>query len=113
MPSTPSGSDSTPKTSKRDARPQWTLKGVSLETRQAVTKAAKRDNMKLGEWVDRALRDKATETLQGTRQVARQETDDEIRDRLDRLSEQVERLATERERAAGRGLLDRLFRRGS
>lgn len=99
----------TAKGAKRDTRPQWTIKGVSPETRAAVTKAAKRDGMKVGAWIDQKLRDAAMETLQGSRQVARR--DDEMHEQLARLTERVEQLATAQERAAGRNVLARLFRR--
>jgi KaiC/GvpD/RAD55 family RecA-like ATPase len=109
MAGTPDRSKSTPSSARRDTRPQWTIKGVSPETRAAVTKAARRDGMKVGAWIDEKLRAAATETLQNSRDVAVR--DDELRDQVARLADRVEQLATEHERQAGRGVLDRLFRR--
>ena len=47
------------------ARP-WTVKGVQVETVAAAKKAAKRDGVFLGAWVDRTLRDAATDRLKET-----------------------------------------------
>lgn len=53
------------KSVRKDARPQWTLKGVSPETRTAATKAAKSAGMTLGGWIDQVLREAATRELAG------------------------------------------------
>lgn len=41
----------------------WTIRGVNNETRTAVKKAAKKDGLTVGEWVDRTLLDAAKSTL--------------------------------------------------
>jgi hypothetical protein len=41
----------------------WTVKGVEKETIVAAKKAAKRDGVFLGAWVNRVLRDAATDRL--------------------------------------------------
>ncbi|MEO5366459.1 MAG: hypothetical protein H7831_08915 [Magnetococcus sp. WYHC-3] len=46
------------------ARP-WTIKGISMETRQAVIMAARRERKSIGDWVERALRDQALGVLKG------------------------------------------------
>ncbi len=41
----------------------WTIRGVNNETRNAAKKAAKKEKLTLGEWVDRTLLDAAQNTL--------------------------------------------------
>ncbi len=45
--------------------PQWTVRGVSHETRTAVQMAAKKAGMSLGDWLDTSLRTVATQQLKG------------------------------------------------
>lgn len=55
------------KTQGRGSRPAWTpssmIGGVTPETRQAATKAAQREGMSQGRWIDQVLREAAAETL--------------------------------------------------
>lgn len=48
--------------SRRAWVPQWTVRGVAPETRQAVTRAAQREGMSQGCWVDKILREAMAET---------------------------------------------------
>jgi hypothetical protein len=98
-----------PATPRRDTRTQWTLKGISRETRTAVTKAAARDNMKINEWVDAKLWEAATATLQQRREVATADDNAAIRQQLEQLTEKVERLAAERQGGAIRQLMSRVL----
>ncbi len=49
----------------RKRGPQWTIHGVSHETRTAVSMAAKRAGMSMGDWVEAALRTAATREIKG------------------------------------------------
>lgn len=51
----------------RKRSPQWTIRGVSHETRTAVAMAAKRAGMSVGDWLEAALRTAATRELKGER----------------------------------------------
>jgi hypothetical protein len=44
---------------------RWTLTGVSPKTRTAVQKAAHKEGLSIGAWVDKTLHAAATETLKG------------------------------------------------
>ncbi len=48
---------------KRKEQGPWSLRGVSIETRQLVTKAAERERRGIGEWADFHLRVAATKAL--------------------------------------------------
>lgn len=94
----PAGGAGTPDSENRgtgakaaDNRPQWTLKGVSPETRTAATKAAKRAGMTLGAWVDKTLREAAVIALKANPPPAA--TQDQMLDALAKLTERVEKLA--------------------
>jgi len=52
-----------PKTVNDATSSPWTIRGVNHETREAVKKAAKKENITLGEYVDRHLLDASHETL--------------------------------------------------
>lgn len=52
---------------RRKRGPQWTVHGVSHETRTAVSMAAKRAGMSVGDWVEAALRTAATREIKGER----------------------------------------------
>lgn len=57
-----------PKTSKPRAKrspSRWTITGVTKKTREAVERAAKKDEIPVGKWIDRTLRDAAERQLQG------------------------------------------------
>lgn len=38
-----------------DAAAPWTIKSVSIATREAVTKAARRENLTVGQWLERRV----------------------------------------------------------
>ena len=57
-----------PKTSKprtKRSPSRWTITGVTKKTREAVERAAKKDEIPVGKWIDRTLRDAAERQLQG------------------------------------------------
>lgn len=59
--------DTPPRTPRRDARQQWTLKHHNLtpELRALVAKAALMQGMPVGQWVAHVLRDRAQAVLRG------------------------------------------------
>ena len=72
----------------------WTIKGVENDTRQKVTKAAKRAGMTIGAYVDRVLLESATADLKGSQLPARvEDVQDQLKDiqeAIAKLSEKVE-----------------------
>lgn len=78
----------------------WTVKGVQVETVSAAKKAAKRDGVFLGAWVDRTLRDAATDRLKETPVPA--VPADDVMTLLSELTSKVDQLSK-------RGFLGRLF----
>lgn len=63
----------------------WQVKGVDHETREAVRQAARRAGLPIGEWVNRTLRNAATEELTGNKALPAR-IEDSIQQVLDRLS---------------------------
>lgn len=68
----------------------WTIKGVENETRQKVTKAAKRAGMTIGAYVDRVLLESATADLKGSQLPARPE---DVQDQLKDIQAAIKALA--------------------
>lgn len=58
------------KKSPTNSEKPWTIKGIAVETRTAAKKAARREGMTLGAWVDRTLRESANTVLTGKSDVA-------------------------------------------
>jgi hypothetical protein len=52
---------------------KWTISGVSLSARKVAKDAARRENMKLGEWLEQAVRQAADS---GVRKVNVEQTQD-------------------------------------
>ncbi len=73
----------------RSAADQWTLRGVSPETREAVALAAREDGMTIGAWVDEVLQ----EVLSADPfETAHAETNQEIMERLEDIRARLETL---------------------
>ena len=68
----------------------WTIKGVENDTRQKVTKAAKRAGMTIGAYVDRVLLESATADLKGSQLPARVE---DVQDQLKGIQEAIAKLS--------------------
>ena len=68
----------------------WTIKGVENDTRQKVTKAAKRAGMTIGAYVDRVLLESATADLKGSQLPARVE---DVQDQLNGIQEAIAKLS--------------------
>tara|TARA_R110000868_G_scaffold196613_2_gene442578 strand:- start:964 stop:1401 length:438 start_codon:yes stop_codon:yes gene_type:complete len=79
----------------------WSVKGVKKETVIAAKKAAKREGVFLGAWVDRILRDAATNKLKEAPVPAIPETD--VMTAIAQLSDKVDAMAEKR------SLLSRIF----
>jgi hypothetical protein len=75
---------------------KWTVLGVSAETRMAVRKAAQKEQMTIGEWVDKVLGTAAVEALKGGTPLLALPPDllttiDDIARKLDRIDREIER----------------------
>jgi len=86
----------TRKAPRKDTRPQWTVKGVAPETRAAVTEAARKADMPIGKWIDRALLKAATEDPQREPQSVSLSYGEDILKAIDGLSKRLERLEQRR-----------------
>ena len=78
------------KTAAKRAAASWTLYGVSKKTRDAVRRAAEKDGVNIGAWVDRTLRESAESRLKGG--PANLALPPELLDTLSDLSERVKAL---------------------
>ena len=79
----------------------WTVKGVEKETITAAKKAAKRDGVFLGAWVNRTLRDAATDRLMDASPPAIPQ--DDMMTAIATLTEKVDAMSDRR------GFFGRLF----
>ncbi|MEN8166139.1 MAG: hypothetical protein ABFR65_01520 [Pseudomonadota bacterium] len=71
---------------KRAAGDQWILRGVSISARDAATKAARAEGVKLGEWLDRIiLRTTIAPAESGETQQQVLEALQDIQNRLERI----------------------------
>lgn len=63
----PKTGDTPRKTTRTTRRPtsDWNIVGVTKKTREAVARAAKKDELPVGKWVDRTLREAAEMRLKG------------------------------------------------
>jgi len=104
-----------------DTRPVWTLKGVTLETREAVKIAARKRGLTIAAWVEETCRRVATEEIKGSATLPGP-TQDQVLARVLKLVEgQAARLAAleatanqpppQPSAAERRGWLSRLFSR--
>ena len=69
----------------------WTIKGIELETRLAVQKAAKKEGMTLGKYCNTKLREAAINTLKIGNSVSLQPEDirDEVKIQINALKEEL------------------------
>lgn len=67
----------------------WQVKGVSHETREAIGRAARKEGMTIGQWVDETLHREAVATITGKAQNLPMETLEkqfaEINTKLDQM----------------------------
>ena len=87
------GSKTTGTTAKRSPQ-KWTVTGVSKKTQDAVARAAKKDGVAVGKWVDRTLRSAAEGRLKGADSGLALPPD--LLDTLSELSEHVKQLSERR-----------------
>lgn len=87
-------SSQTKGTTARRSPQKWTVSGVSKETREAVARAAKKDGMPVGKWVDTTLRVTAETRLKGGFPSLALPPD--LLDTLSELSERVKELSERR-----------------
>lgn len=68
----------------------WTVKGIEIETRIAVQKAAKKEGMTLGKYCNTKLREAAHESLKAnTLPIRTEDLKDEIKNHIDSLKEDL------------------------
>ena len=85
----------------------WTVRGVDLETRTAIEKAAKRSGKTIGQYVNEDLRQYAQDQLKkGSQPPMRQE---DIRTELDDIKGMITQLADRIPPQEKRGFFQRLF----
>lgn len=85
----------------------WTVRGVDLETRTAIEKAAQRSGKTIGQYVNEDLRQYAQDQLKkGSQPPMRQE---DIRTELDDIKGMITKLAERMPAQEKRGFFQRLF----
>ncbi|WP_240699525.1 hypothetical protein [Spirosoma sordidisoli] len=85
----------------------WTVRGVDLETRTAIEKAAQRSGKTIGQYVNEDLRQYAQDQLKkGSQPPMRQE---DIRTELDDIKGMITKLADRLPTQEKRGFFQRLF----
>lgn len=85
----------------------WTVRGVDLETRTAIEKAAQRSGKTIGQYVNEDLRQYAQDQLKkGSQPPMRQE---DIRTELDDIKGMITKLAERIPAQEKRGFIQRLF----
>ena len=77
------------------AKTKWTITGVSAQTRRAVTKAARKKNQTIGDWVDETLHAAATASLKGGAPILALppellSTMDDMARKLDNINSEIE-----------------------
>lgn len=86
----------------------WTVRGVDMETRTAIEKAAQRSNKTIGQYVNEDLRQYAQEQLKkGGQPPMRQE---DIRTELDDIKGMISQLADRMPTQERRNFFQRLFK---
>ena len=74
----------------------WTVKGIEIETRVAIQKAAKKEGMTLGRYCNTKLREAAHESLKTNNLPLRPEDlKDEIKNHIDSLKEDLHKIIKE------------------
>jgi localization factor PodJL len=81
----------------------WSVKGIDTEAREAAKHAARRSGMTLGEWLNTVIREQAEEPEPELQVPPARSAMHDIQSKLDRLSEQLTRMARrDQDTAAGR-----------
>ena len=86
----------------------WSIKGVDFDTREAAKEAARRDGVTLGEWMNRAISDRAAEMGVSAQEFIADERLEEVAAQLARLSRQTDATPQRRRGEAGRRQEERL-----
>ena len=92
----------------------WTIKGIEVETRLAIQKAAKKEGMTLGKYCNTKLREAAVNTLKIGNNLLSQPEDikEEVKIQIEALKEDLPRivkLALEEAKPQRISLLKRIF----
>ena len=77
----------------------WSIKGVDFDAREAAKEAARRDGLTLGEWMNRAISDRAAEIGVSAQEFIADERLEAVAAQLARLSRDAE--ATPQQAARG------------
>lgn len=86
----------------------WTVRGVDLETRTAIEKAAQRTGKTIGQYINEDLRQYAQDQIKkGSQPPARQE---DIRSELDDIRGMIAQLAERIPAVEKKGFFQRLFK---
>ena len=80
----------------------WSIKGVDFDAREAAKEAARRDGLTLGEWMNRAISDRAAEIGVSTQEFIADERLEAVAAQLARLSRDAEATPQRRRGEAGR-----------
>lgn len=96
--------------------PGWTIKGIEIETRVAVQKAAKKEGMTLGKYCNTKLREAANITLKANNlPIKPEDIRDEVKVQIEALKEDLPRIVKEAlkdEKPKQGGLLRKIFKQG-
>ena len=80
----------------------WSIKGVDFDAREAAKEAARRDGLTLGEWMNRAISDRAAEIGVSAQEFIADERLEAVAAQLARLSRDAEATPQRRRGEAGR-----------
>ncbi len=85
----------------------WSIKGVDFDTREAAKEAARRDGLTLGEWMNRAISDRAAEMGVSAQEFIADERLEAVAAELARLSRDADATPRRRRGETGRRREDR------
>lgn len=99
---------SSTKKAKSNTTKTWSLKGIENETRQAVTKAAKKKGITIGAYVNAVLMEAAVKDLKGKAELPVKMED--IQTQLSDMNKSIAMLAEKMENKPKKTLIERLFK---
>src|SRR5690606_32332738 len=71
----------------------WTIKGIDIETRIAVQKAAKKEGMTIGKFCNTRLREAANSTLKANNlPIKPEDLRDEVKNQIDALKQDLHKI---------------------
>jgi hypothetical protein len=92
----------------------WTIKGIEIETRVAVQKAAKKEGMTLGKFCNARLREAAHDTLKAKNlPVKPEDLRDEVKLQIDSLKQDLHKIikdALEESHPKNTGFFKKIFK---